>query len=577
MRRAVLFPSPILILVPLAALLLVLPLIVQGCSCGHDFDFHLVSWFEAAAQLQHGTLHPHWAWSPGWNAGEPRFVFYPPISWMLGALLGMILPWAAVPIVYTWLALTAAGFGMVVLARRFAGSPVALLAAMIYMANPYMMFTAYERTAYAELLAAAWIPLLLAAALRTRPRVPGIALPVALLWLTNAPAAVMGCYALAVVAAIRVLFAWRSRDGETWKLAGTFAAGVALGLGLAAFYVVPAAYERRWVEIAMATLSGMRIEDNFLFHRTADAAHDEVLRTASWIAVGLVSVATVLLAWGLWKRKLFAPSRNASPTPGLQETFAKHNNPALWVPLVPLAVLAVAITVLLTPVSAVVWRVMPEMAFLQFPWRLLAVLAAIVCAGLTLPLSRLKPHGTALVTLGFLLAGVLGWPALYLFRQACDEEDTVSARLAVFNARTGTDPTDEYTLKGADNDVLGHADPPYWLGPNADAAPPARASQGPLKQWFTVNSTRPQWLVVDLRAYPAWRLWVNGVQVPIHTDRADGLLDLAVPEGQVAVGITWRRTPDQTLGLAISGASVAIFALALGWGRRRLQSSIIES
>ena len=36
------------------------------------------------------------------------------------------------------------------------------------MANPYMLFTAYERTAYAELLAAAWIPLLLLAVLRER-------------------------------------------------------------------------------------------------------------------------------------------------------------------------------------------------------------------------------------------------------------------------------------------------------------------------------------------------------------------------------------------------------------------------
>ena len=67
----------------------------------------------------------------------------------------------------------------------------------LYLANPYMLFTAYERTAYAELLAAAWIPLLFHAILRDRVTVPRIALPIALLWLTNAPAAVMGSYTLA--------------------------------------------------------------------------------------------------------------------------------------------------------------------------------------------------------------------------------------------------------------------------------------------------------------------------------------------------------------------------------------------
>ncbi len=101
----------------------------------------------------------------------------------------------------------------------------------------------------------------------------GIALPVALLWLTNAPAAVMGCYALGLVGVIRLVLAWR-RDsrGAVLGLAWRMAAGVGLGLGLAAFYVVPAAYERRWVEIAMVMVEGMRYGDNFLFHHTADPA-----------------------------------------------------------------------------------------------------------------------------------------------------------------------------------------------------------------------------------------------------------------------------------------------------------------
>jgi uncharacterized membrane protein len=74
-----------LFLIPLLALFVMHPLIVNGCSCGHDFDFHLLSWMEAASQLAHGGLFPHWAFTPAWNAGEPRFVFYPPLSWYAGA------------------------------------------------------------------------------------------------------------------------------------------------------------------------------------------------------------------------------------------------------------------------------------------------------------------------------------------------------------------------------------------------------------------------------------------------------------------------------------------------------------
>ena len=46
---------------------------------------------EAARQLSHGDFNPHWAFSPAFNAGEPRFVFYPPLSWRLVAALGLLL------------------------------------------------------------------------------------------------------------------------------------------------------------------------------------------------------------------------------------------------------------------------------------------------------------------------------------------------------------------------------------------------------------------------------------------------------------------------------------------------------
>src|ERR1700716_3349170 len=93
------------LLIPLAAFLAILPLLLKGCSCGHDFDFHLLSWMEAARQFTNGNLprppplpppplgwkdpprqftngnlHPHWAYIPAYNAGEPRFVLYPPLS-----------------------------------------------------------------------------------------------------------------------------------------------------------------------------------------------------------------------------------------------------------------------------------------------------------------------------------------------------------------------------------------------------------------------------------------------------------------------------------------------------------------
>src|SRR5271155_5771113 len=244
------------LLIPLAAFIAILPLILNGCSCGHDFDFHLLSWMEAARQFTHGNLHPHWAYTPAYNAGEPRFVFYPPLSWTIGAILSLVFPLTAAPIIYTWLALTASGLALHYLARDFAPPTAALLAAILYTVNPYMLFTAYERTAYAELLAAAFIPLLLHAILREKVTIPGIAIPIALLWLTNAPAAVMSCYALALLTLLRLA---KPSTTPRKNIAINTTAGTILVLSLAAFYIIPAAYERRFVQIAMAIIPNMRI------------------------------------------------------------------------------------------------------------------------------------------------------------------------------------------------------------------------------------------------------------------------------------------------------------------------------
>jgi hypothetical protein len=566
MRRWPLLP---LILIPLGALVAVLPLIADGCSCGHDFDFHLISWMEAAVQFRAGVWHPAWAFSPAWNAGEPRFVFYPPLSWTLGALLGMAMPWGVVPIVYTWLVIAGSGFGMYRLAKVLAGlraSSAPIIAAAIYMANPYMLFTAYERTAYAELLAAAWIPLLLAAILRERVTVPRVAIPVALLWLTNAPAAVMGCYALALLAAVRLVLMWRTASAKACLgLASRFIGGVSLGLGIAALYILPAACERRWVQIAMAMVPGMRIGDNFLFHHTGDGPHDEVLHTASVIAVSILGATAISLA-AAWLRR-----RGAGAGAGDDREVSQWENAAI-----ASAVLALGIGFLLTPLSAPVWRIAPEMAFLQFPWRLTAVLAAVLCAGVALAADRITPAPPVLFAGILALAAALTLPAVRQFRQECDEEDTVAARLAVFQARTGTDPTDEYTPGDADNDTLLHANPPFWLADNPDAQP-QQGHAGKAPMHFEIETARPEYLILNLRDYPAWRVRRNGEPATDKLERADGLIAFAVPAGKSRIDIAYAPAGDVKLGEGISLAALCGTLGIAATGRRRRRSRIIDA
>ncbi len=584
------------ILIPLAAFFAIIPLLINGCSCGHDLDFHLLNWMEAARQFTHGNLHPHWAYTPAYNAGEPRFVFYPPLSWTIGAILGLIFPWTWTPILYTWLALTAAGLSLHYLARSFTTPTAATLAAVLYTVNPYMLFTAYERTAFAELLAAAWIPLLLHAILRKQITIPRIAIPIALLWLTNAPAAVMSCYALALLTIIRIATnqslsgppnkrsatnpgahhldseMWASRNSATAPTHGNVTAtppqtrlrlvlntitGTTLGLALAAFYILPAAYERRYVQIAMAIIPFYRIQDNFLFHHTVDPLHDQVLHTASLIAIILITVVAVALA-------ISSALHNSARTSRRNEVESPRNFVGITPNylLLSLAILTIAITLLLTPLTSIIWNHAPELIFLQFPWRLVAILAAVSALAIALTLTQLNLTPTSTTALTLIIAGALTYPAYRIFHQACDPEDTVSARLALFRSNQGTEPTDEYTPITADNDSLAQTNPPYWLAPDLNAKAPANSTPGPAPTHLTLTSSSLQTLILNLRGYPAWRITVNGAPInnthKPENQRDDGLMALAISAGTSTIDIAYAQTPDQTIGDAISISSLIL-------------------
>ncbi len=193
---------------------MVAPFIVRGIACGHDLSFHMNSWMEVAQQWREGVLYPRWAANANYGSGEPRFLFYPPLSWMLGGALGSFIPWLFVPVAFDVWAMFLAGLAMHRMAREWFEEPDATLIAVAYAVNPYMLLNVYVRSAFAEMLAASLLPLIVLWIVRDRPAremfVP-LAVTIAAVWLTNVPAAIMLTYAAVVLLALITIFRRNSR------------------------------------------------------------------------------------------------------------------------------------------------------------------------------------------------------------------------------------------------------------------------------------------------------------------------------------------------------------------------------
>ena len=553
----------------LAAAAATFPQVIAGVSCGHDFDFHLLSWLEALNGWRHGILYPHWATTPNFGAGEPRFVFYPPLTWMLGALLRFaIKPLRWTPLTEIALLLWATGLGTRALACELLTEGAATLAGCAAIFSGYALFTAYERSAFGELTGGLWIPLLLLFALRDRkPGAPWLAraldgsaaaltLVVAGAWLSNVPLGVMASYLLAAVALAAALLR------RSWAPVARATAAAAIGVGLASFFLVPAAWEQRWVDVKQITDDpGERIENSWLFARHADPAmefHDTVLLKASIIAVTMLAVALVCLLIA-WRRG------------------AMRGRRSLWIPL---ALIAPAILFLLLPVSLPVWNLLPELKFLQFPWRWLVVLEApmaIFLAAAVWPERRwLRIAVTAICML--LFAGA-AWAACLALTQDCDADDSPWGLQNAFRSGAGVAGTDEYEPPGADDGLVAMglpgaclvSDPAITLGaPSPDTNPTWDPSQGTCEATLEPSTNSPEhlrltgsvphdgYLVLRLRRYPAWRVTLNGKPAEMDDQRDDGLMAIDVQKGPVDLAADWTTTRD-----VVAGRWLSVLALFL--------------
>jgi len=304
------------------------------------------------------------------------------------------------------------------------------------------------------------------------------------------------------------------------------------------------------------------------------AFHDQELHRASLLAVSMMAVALLglLLAW------------RRSKLPGER---------GWWIPL---ALIPLGILFLQLPVSLPLWNLLPELRFLQFPWRWLVVLEApmgIFFAAGVWPgkssLRGLRSVVTAGFVILFLAASVF---AARSFFQICDDEDAVPGMVSAFRAGTGFAGTEEYYPIGFDSSVLldpgmpdgclgriavdtsgGSAsslatDPAQSFAHSVCDAPFTSVSAQPEHLHIVATMPHSGDLILRRINYPAWRVKLDGQALVPHSAADVPLMVIPVAKGPLDLTVDWSATPDALLGRWITGLAVLLLTALCALERR---------
>jgi hypothetical protein len=558
MRRA----GPLL-LVAASALLVCAPLHLHGpLPVGSDVyaTIHYLQGFMKA--FSEGDLYPRWTDQTNQGLGAPSFVMFPPLfyylaggaAWLAGSVIGGV----KLALVVVSLA---TGFAFYLLAREWSapGWPAAAGSA-VYLLLPYHVLDMYQRFAMSETTAFVFFPLVLLFARRVL-RGAGRSAPAGL---SLAYAGLLYTHVVSSLLFSLVLAPWLLWEGRGARAGlARAAAALALGAGIAAPTLLPAVIEKshanmRWVR----EMPNGDFRLNFIFRDdpiptlgfkdpvkppVLKSAHSQLLLAgaAAWIALGL-------LARGDPRRRDVA-------------VLAAGCGLAYFLQL---------------EISTPVWRIVPELATIQFPWRfqtIMVLTTALLAAALAAARARgggRAAAGAAASGVGAALAVLLGGANLLLAVQNAHlkpyafDHETARAPGVVDWSEPALTPVqfEAYpTLKQRRLSVVRAA---FTRGAG-EARVIAWASS---RRLLAVSSDAGGTVEVGSFWFPGWTGALDGGPLEVRPAPGLGTIAFEVPPGSHQVELRFGPTPARAaawwIGLAAAAASAVWAARAPGGSAR---------
>jgi hypothetical protein len=514
---------------------------LPGLPLTHDSQAHLARMANAYTAIKDGHFPPRWAPNLNNGFGYPVFNFnYPLAYWLSVPFIAANFSIELTFKIITVLSLVAGCVGSFWIFKLYFSQPSSLIASLLYSLGIYSSQLVFVRGGIGELLYFAILPWLLytlSILMKNKDGLMGalVALLFSCLLLSHNVLAFFGAPLVGIY--IMLLYFLYNKNVH-------FLLPLVSGLGLTGFFWIPALIERRWT-----TLDSVTINQYFTEH----FASISQLAVGAWgygfsfpgpvdglsLAVGMMPITLTVVAilatikYRAWKQRVVLFTGASFLIYGF----------------------------LMLPMSAPLWKSLPLLGFIQFPWRLNFFMTFIMAFWSAIAITSLKLHRGWLILLSLLIiipAGQRNKPT------------------------TGFTHEDIYYLTTAETSSLADENMPIWFDKHKAYAfasdhfttHPVYSNEAGVKikvlSWKTAHHryeiiTDKTTRIWERTAYfPGWQTTANGVPINIHYDQPDssGMLNYWLEPGTYMIETNFRETTwPRIIGNSISLISLGFLIL----------------
>lgn len=524
-----------------------LPLFKPGFFPTQDF-IYIARLYQMDKSLKDGQFPVRWI--PDFRYGEPLYNFYAPLPYYVGTFIHT-LGFAFIPTVKILFALSfvLSAFAMYIFAKELFGKLGGIFVSTLYLYAPYRSVDIYVRGALSEAWAFIFFPIIFLGALNLTRKVS----VKNLLILSLGLAGLFFTHNIMTVLFLPFFLGWvffliiREKN---IKLLKPFILSILLGFGLAASFLLPAFFEKSFVQTDHLTVGYFDYRGHFVEWRqfffapwgygaslwgNEDGMSFQV-GVIHWVVLALVSALVLIRR----RRKEVIFLAIFLGLEFLFSLFMQHNK------------------------SQPIWTMFSTLAFVQFPWRFLGVsvfFVSLIGGILTLILND-KAR--------FLIYPIVLITVLFNFQFFHPESFYYDSR-------------DEHYISEkvlSQDDKLPKDYLPIWVKyidkEKKFITPQAKKGSIEVSDFnrrsssatFNISVTEDADIEIPITYFPGWKVYANNKEVKLEEPSNLGLVRILLPKGSYEVKLNFDNTAIRTAGNTLSLLSLTLLLILILLNRK---------